>query len=179
MRPKAKTQRQILKKNNANIKSLTMKITFTILLFLALQLISAQADKKLADEPLQTLPAYDENQIYNLSGIEVKPEFPGGMRKFYEYIAKNYHVPDNPELKSGRIFVSFVIEKDGSTTDVKLIRDIGFGAGEEAVRVVKESPKWMPGQQNGKLVRVVYSLPISITIPEPVAEPETQSPKKE
>ncbi|HTG67178.1 MAG TPA: energy transducer TonB, partial [Flavobacterium sp.] len=58
--------------------------------------------------------------------------------------------------------VSFVVEKDGSLTDIKVLRDIGYGTGKEAIRVLQKSPKWNPGIQNGKPVRVQYSLPITI-----------------
>ena len=63
---------------------------------------------------------------------------------------------------SGKVYVTFVVEKDGSLTDIKVIRDIGFGTGKEAIRVLKSSPKWTPGEKNGKKVRVLYSIPITI-----------------
>ena len=106
----------------------------------------------------------DDNEdvsIYNTTGIEVKPDFPGGLQKFYNFIGKNFQVPDEKGLK-GKIFVSFVVEKDGSLTDIKVLRDIGYGTGKEAVRVLKSCPRWNSGEQYGKKVRVLYSLPISI-----------------
>jgi protein TonB len=103
----------------------------------------------------------EDNGIYNTAGIQVQPDFPGGMDKFYKFIAKNYNTPDEEGLK-GKVFVTFVVEKDGSLTDIKVIRDIGYGTGKEAIRVLKSSPKWNPGEQNGKKVRVQYSLPINI-----------------
>ena len=102
-----------------------------------------------------------ENSIYNLYGIEVKPEYPGGMQEFYKFIAKKYKAPNVKGL-TGKVFISFVIEKDGSLTDLKVISDIGYGTGEEAVRVLKKCKKWIPAEQNGKKVRVQYSFPISI-----------------
>jgi protein TonB len=83
------------------------------------------------------------------------------MDKFYKFIGKNFQVPDEEGLK-GKVFVTFVVEKDGSLTDIKVIRDIGYGTGKEAIRVLKSCPKWNAGEQNGKKVRVQYSLPISI-----------------
>jgi periplasmic protein TonB len=62
----------------------------------------------------------------------------------------------------GKVYVTFVVEKDGSLTDIKVLRDIGYGTGKEAIRVLSKCPKWMPGEQNGKKVRVLYSLPITI-----------------
>ena len=103
----------------------------------------------------------EENSIYNVSGVEMKPEYPGGLKEFYNYIGKNYKTPDVKGL-NGKVIVTFVIEKDGSLTDIKVIRDIGYGTGEEAIRVLKECKKWIPAEQNGQKVRVQYTLPISI-----------------
>jgi periplasmic protein TonB len=109
-------------------------------------------------------PDPDPNQIFGLAGIEQKPEFPGGIDKFYGYVGKTYQTPE--DAPSGKVFVSFVVEKDGSLTDIKVLRDVGFGSGTEAVRILKRCPKWLPGEQNGKKVRVLYSLPITIQAPE-------------
>ena len=105
--------------------------------------------------------AVPENTIYNMAGIEVKPEFPGGMAKFDTYFQKNFRMPAEANL-SGKIFVSFVVEKDGSLSDIKVLRDIGYGTGQEAIRFMKSSPKWIPGQQNGKIVRVQFTMPLNI-----------------
>ncbi len=102
-----------------------------------------------------------DNTIYNTAGVEVKPEFPGGMDQFYKFVAENFKTPKVEKL-AGKIYVTFVIEIDGSITGMKVLRDIGYGTGEEAIRVLKLSPKWLPGQQNGKTVRCTYSLPISV-----------------
>lgn len=107
----------------------------------------------------------EDNTIYNSAGIEVKPEFPGGIDKFYGFISKNYTPPDEPGLK-GRVMMSFVVEKDGSLTDIKVIRDVGFGSGKEAERVLRKSPRWVPAEQNGKKVRCSYIIPIVIANPE-------------
>ncbi|MCG9794212.1 energy transducer TonB [Flavobacterium algicola] len=103
----------------------------------------------------------EDTQIYNTAGIEVKPEFPGGIEKFYKFVGNNYRAPEEEGLK-GKVYVTFVVEKDGSLTDIKVLRDIGFGTGKEAIRVLNKSPRWNPGVQNGKPVRVLYSLPITI-----------------
>lgn len=100
----------------------------------------------------------EDNTIYN--AVEVRPDFPGGIQKFYEFVGKNYRAPDE-DIK-GNIYVQFVVEKDGSLTDIKVVRDLGYGTGAEAIRVLKKSPKWKPGVQNGRQVRVLYSLPIRI-----------------
>ena len=125
--------------------------------------IKGDPDAELTVEPVGNGPAdvVDDNNIYNTAGIEVKPDFPGGMEKFYKYVGNNYRTPEEEGLK-GKVYVTFVVEKDGSLTDIKVVRDIGFGTGKEAVRVLQKCPKWNPGEQNGKKVRVLYSLPITI-----------------
>ncbi|WP_396175153.1 energy transducer TonB [Flavobacterium sp.] len=126
--------------------------------------IKGDPDAPLTVEPVGNGPSQvveEDNNIYNTAGIEVKPDFPGGLDKFYKFIGKNFQVPEEEGLK-GKVFVTFVVEKDGSLTDIKVLRDIGYGTGKEAIRVLKSCPKWNPGEQNGKKVRVLYSLPISI-----------------
>jgi hypothetical protein len=97
--------------------------------------------------------------IYN--AVEKRPEFPGGIQAFYDFVAKNYKMPDVKDLK-GKIFIQFIVEKDGSLSEIETMRDIGHGTGEEAVRVLKLSPNWVPGELDGEKVRVQYSLPISV-----------------
>jgi beta-lactamase regulating signal transducer with metallopeptidase domain len=98
---------------------------------------------------------------YPLHEVDVKPEFPDGIVKFYQFIGQNYKAPTEPNLK-GKILITFVVEKDGSLSEINSIKDIGFGTGEEAVRVIKLSPKWIPGKKDGIAVKVSYSLPITI-----------------
>lgn len=91
----------------------------------------------------------------------IQPEFPGGITAFYKFIGNNFKVP--AELKSsGKLLLTFMIEKDGSLSEFEILSDIGFGTGEEAIRVLKLSPKWTPGKENDKIVRVKYSLPIQL-----------------
>lgn len=111
----------------------------------------------------QESKSIEDNNVYSSAGIEVLPEFPGGHKAFGEYFSKNYKYPNVKGLK-GRVFVEFVIEKDGSIGDIKVLRDLGYGTGEEAIRVLKESPLWKPGMQEGKLIRVKYALPINVDI---------------
>ena len=101
-----------------------------------------------------------ENDIY--TAVEKIPDFPGGMQAFYSFVAQNFTAPEADGV-NGKIYIQFVVEKDGSLSDIKSMRDIGHGTGEEAVRVLKLSPKWIPGEQDGQKVRVQYSLPISIS----------------
>lgn len=102
----------------------------------------------------------EENQVYNTAGLEVKPEFPGGQEALESFLKNNYQKTQK-DLK-GKVYATFIIEKDGSLSDIKILRDIGYGTGTEAIRVLKKSPKWTPGKQNNKVVRVLYSIPIVI-----------------
>ncbi|MBY0485603.1 MAG: energy transducer TonB [Flavobacteriaceae bacterium] len=101
------------------------------------------------------------SSIYAINDIEIKPEFQGGISEFYKYIGKNFKIPKEIAT-DGKIFVQFVIESDGKISNVKVIKDIGFGTNEETIRVIENSPKWIPGKKDGKPVRVQYSLPILI-----------------
>ncbi len=97
---------------------------------------------------------------------EVLPEFPGGMAGWAKHLGKNLQYPVIArELNiSGKVFIQFVIEKDGSLTDAKVIKGVGGGCDEEALRVVKLSPAWKPGIQNGRPVRVSYVVPITFKV---------------
>lgn len=106
----------------------------------------------------------DDKTIYNSAGIEVQPEFPGGNKILFTFISKNFKYTDEMkenELK-GRVVASFVVEKDGSLSDIKVIRSIGYGTEDEVLRILKSMPKWIPGEQNGKKVRCSYVIPIMI-----------------
>ncbi len=126
--------------------------------------IKGDPDAPLSVEPAGTGVAAvveEDNTVYNSAGLEVKPDFPGGIGKFYSFVQKNYQMPDEEGLK-GKVYVTFVVEKDGTLTDIKVVRDIGYGTGKEAIRVLKATPRWNPGEQNGKPVRCTFSLPISL-----------------
>lgn len=103
-----------------------------------------------------------DDTIYNTAGIEVKPQFPGGMDQFYKFVAENFKTPKVEKL-AGKVYVTFVIEKDGSLNEIRVLRDIGYGTGKEAIRVLELSPKWIPGEHNGQKVRCTFSLPISLS----------------
>ena len=100
------------------------------------------------------------------SPVEQVPEFPGGLEAFFKFIGAHLQYPSDARRNGtqGRVIVSFVVERDGSLTDVKVARGIGDGCDEEAVRLIKSSPRWKPGTQNGKPVRVLYRVPISFSL---------------
>jgi protein TonB len=103
------------------------------------------------------------NKVVNSTELDKMPEFPGGINKFYNYIGNNFEKPEIDAITTFRVFVSFVIEKDGSMTDIKAIKDPGFGLGKEAIRVLKSlKTKWSPGMKDAKAVRTAYTLPIVV-----------------
>jgi TonB family protein len=109
---------------------------------------------------------YGSNDTTNNSeiftNVEVLPSFPGGIQAFGKFLAQNLRYPKvaHDAGIQGRVFCQFVVEKDGSLSNIKVVRGIGGGCDEEAVRVLAISPKWKPGLQNGKIVRVSYTIPI-------------------
>lgn len=116
--------------------------------------------------------AYKPEMKPNADGIyqivEEMPQFPGGEKALMEYIAKNLTYPQEARDKGveGRVFIGMVIEKDGSVNEVKVLRGIGGGCDEEAVRVIKALPKWKPGKMKGEPVRVSYLMPINFKLAE-------------
>jgi len=106
----------------------------------------------------------DENKIF--TAVEQEPTPNGGIGKFYKYLGDNIRYPAVAKENNiqGKVFLTFVVEKDGSITDVKVLRGIGSGCDEEAVRVLRNAPKWKPGIQNGRPVRVQYQVPVSFAL---------------
>lgn len=118
-------------------------------------------------EQLFDLATYEEDTVYQI--VEQMPQYTGGEQAMMKYVAENIKYPQAAKDKniSGRVFVGFVIEKDGSVSNVKVVRGIGGGCDEEAARVIKEMPKWKPGMQKGKPVRVSYQIPIYFKLDTP------------
>lgn len=98
--------------------------------------------------------------------VEQQPGFKGGISAFYEYVGKKMKYPSQARRMGieGKVFVQFVVGKDGSISDVKIMRGIGAGCDEEAMRVIKNSPAWTPGKQRGKPVKVRMVLPITFKL---------------
>ncbi|RYY06034.1 MAG: TonB family protein [Sphingobacteriaceae bacterium] len=106
------------------------------------------------------------SDVVSFASVEKLPTFPGGEVAFGNYLAKNIRYPKEARDQkiTGRVIVSFIVEKDGKLNDIKVLRDIGAGCGAEAVRVLSESPAWNPGIQNGKPVRVAYTMPVNFAL---------------
>jgi protein TonB len=112
--------------------------------------------------------APSSNDVYNTGSLEIQPEPYGGMGAFSKFLSKNLRFPiaASDAGASGRVIVSFVIEKDGSLSNIVVERGAGYGMDEEAVRVLKLTKAWKPGIQNGQPVRVRYMVPINFQQPE-------------
>ncbi len=111
------------------------------------------------------------NQKENTDGaifvvVEDMPKFPGGEPALYRFLVDNVKYPKEAREKGiqGRVFITFIVEKDGSLTNFKVVRGIGHGCDEEAIRVAKMMPNWEPGKQRGKEVRVQFNLPIKFVL---------------
>lgn len=103
----------------------------------------------------------DHNVSYIYTELEVKPEPSGGMMGFYKYVAKNYKIPEVQGL-SGKIYVTFVIDEEGKIVEPRILRDLGYGTGQEALRILSNYYGFSPGIQRGQKVRCSFSMPISI-----------------
>lgn len=128
------------------------------LLFCFSQSLFAQsvvAKDLLLREPKQT------GEIYTV--VEKQPSFPGGQKALQQYIKQHQIYPKEAKKAgiSGRVFLAFVVNTDGSIQNIELLKGIGMGCDEEAIRLVKRMPKWIPGSQSGKAIRVKYNQPIA------------------
>ena len=104
------------------------------------------------------------DQIFQ--SVEINPEPPGGMAQFMQWVGKNYQYPQAAMDAgvNGQVQVAFVVERDGSLTDIRVVKDLKFGTGDAAVKLLQKAPKWSPGIQNGRPVRVAYTLPIRLNL---------------
>lgn len=107
-----------------------------------------------------------EAEVEIFTVVEQEASFPGGIQKLNEYLAQSIKYPQQAKETGtrGRVMLTFVVERDGSITNIKILRDIGSGCGEEAKRVVEEMPKWQPAKQRGKAVRQQFVLPVSFNL---------------
>ncbi len=158
-------------------KGFWWKLLATLPVLALLLIVNARASAQQAKQTEQTayetiikdatdVKMVNNDSIYQM--VEVMPEFPGGTAKMMDYLSKNIKYPEEAKEKgiSGRVFLSFVIEKDGAVSNVKVAKGIGKECDDEALRVVKAMPKWKPGLQKGKPVRVNYMLPIFFKLDE-------------
>nr|WP_294926201.1 hypothetical protein [uncultured Flavobacterium sp.] len=157
-------------------------IRFFLITIIFLLLFSCQ-NKSVADEPAyknieKSVPQKtikvekyhdskpEDNEVYNTAAVEVRPKFPGGINKFHVFLKKNYVTSQEIIKKEayGGIFANFIIEKNGSVSNINVLRDFGYGSGKELERVLKLSPNWIPAIKGGNPVRCLYSVPYYVQL---------------
>ena len=112
--------------------------------------------------PVKIEQEEEEEDVQIFTVVENDPEFPGGKEALYKYLRDNIKLPQlaRDNNITGIVYVTFVVERDGSISNPRILRGIGGGCDAEAVRVIKSMPKWIPGKQRGKPVRVQFNLPV-------------------
>lgn len=124
-------------------------------------------DSELTPAASATTPdASAEGKLHDLGSVEVAPEFPGGQKAFGKFLGSNIRYPESARQNNiqGKVFIGFIVERNGELTDLKIIRGIGGGCDEEALRVLKSSPAWKPGMKEGKPVRTSYTFPVTFEL---------------
>ena len=121
-----------------------------------------KAKEVIATEPVK--PKEEENKVFDV--VEQMPSYPGGMGALMQYLSSNIKYPAIAEENGiqGRVICTFVVERDGAITDVKIAKSVDPSLDKEAMRVVSKMPKWIPGKQNGSAVRVKYTLPVTFRL---------------
>ena len=129
-------------------------IMMSLMAFFCLTTISAQ----------KTVVSKKNQKVYDV--VEKMPQYPGGMVALFEFLEKNLKYPADAQKQKveGRVIVSFIVETDGSISDINIVRKVFPSLDEEAVRLLGMMPRWSPGLQNGKPVRVKYAIPITYSL---------------
>jgi len=132
----------------------SLLITFSTLILAAIIIFQGNTH-------LSAQPKNKDKKIFTM--VDETAEFPGGMSALQAYLAKSIHYPDSARKNNiqGRVYLQFIVNKDGSISDVDIKRNLPGGCGEEAKRVVLAMPKWKPGMMNGQPVDMYYTLPIT------------------
>ena len=112
----------------------------------------------------KTVVSKKNQKVYDV--VEQMPEYPGGIAALWEYLMQNVKYPEDAEKQKveGRVIANFVVETDGSISDVKIFKQVFPSLDREAIRVLEAMPKWTPGKQNGKPVRVKYTVPVNFKL---------------
>ncbi|HLN73444.1 MAG TPA: energy transducer TonB [Prolixibacteraceae bacterium] len=129
--------------------------------------ISTQSQKAASTQkaaPAKATPAQGDEKVYII--VDVKPEFPGGQKAMSEYFSKNFKYPKNAEAKGiqGKVYVSFVITKEGKITKAKIWKSVDPELDAEALRLIQQMPNWVPGKKKGVVVNTAYNLPVNFTL---------------
>ena len=148
----------------AGFKCLLFVVSALILLVIVIAPARANAQDKREKTTQTRKDTATDDKVYEV--CEQMPIFEGGDAALLKYLRENLKYPDKTKDRGvqGRLVIGFIVEKDGSLTDVKVLRPVDIDLDAEVLRVVKGMPKWIPGRQNGKRVRVRYLLPIHICL---------------
>lgn len=112
----------------------------------------------------KTIVSQKNQEVFDV--VEQMPEYPGGMQALFQYMADNLKYPKDAmkQQVEGRVLVQFIVETDGSISNAEVIKRVFPSLDEEATRVISAMPKWAPGKQNGKVVRVKFTVPVSFRL---------------
>ena len=157
-----------LAEENASENSIAQKVSSDI----GIVKIAQRGEKKIT-------PDYAGDSIFTV--VDTQPKFPGGIEAMYKFINDNMKYPAAARRAKvgGKVFLTFVVNADGSIQNIQVLKGMGFGTDEEAVRIMKQTPKWKPGaKENGEKVRVKYNLPISFVLPQEKKEIGLAKPPK-
>ena len=149
-----------------NLRAIVLGVIVLFSLGLRAQEIPSNTDTEVVSPPpidhaVEVAPDY----IYR-TGVEKMAEFPGGTGKMMDYISRVLKYPEEAKEDGigGRVYLTFVVERDGSLTDIRVLRSAHPSLDNEAVRMVKTMPKWTPGEQNGTACRVQFTLPVTFKL---------------
>ncbi|MDZ7935877.1 MAG: TonB family protein [Emticicia sp.] len=124
--------------------------------------------KNFITEPTKTVEPIKEKSIADevYTKVSESPAFPGGVKEMYPFIAKNLKYPEEAKRNNikGKVFIKFIVRKDGSISDISILQGIGYGCEEEAMRIIEMMPKWNPGKQNGVPVNTYFTMPIAFIL---------------
>ena len=137
-------------------------IALFVMFFIAETIVFAQVDT--VDDPLIFTP------------VDVDAEFPGGIEELIMFVCMNVEYPEQARTAEveGTVYASFCIDKDGSVSNITILRDIGYGCGDEVVKMLKSMPQWKPAKIRGKNVRSEFNLPVTFTL----SDDENMEPKE-
>lgn len=175
----------MMTKNKSNVAARLKLLLVTPVAFMLVMIFTtspmlqtfAQTDKpsdlKVVEEKLQNNP---EEQIFMV--VEKMPQYPGGDDARVKFMSENIKYPEEARKagKTGTAYITYVVEKDGSITNAKVLRGFDAACDAEALRVIKEMPNWTPGEQRGKPVRVQFNMPISFKLDSDIKKPEPPAP---
>jgi TonB family protein len=141
-----------------------VRVKYNLAIVFKLQPQSISESEQRQMDSLRSLPP--DQKIF--TAVEHEPGFKGGVMAFLKYLQRNMHYPAQSREKhiQGKVFISFIVERDGSLSNLKVVRGVSDDLDAEALRVLQESPKWDPGIQNGRVVRVAYTIPVTFKLSE-------------